>query len=94
MPYKVFKMGLAMALSICILMCREKPSNNSITWDSNGFKLNGHYILFPTGGIQYYRIPPGEWEDRLMKLRAAGINLAEVYISWEFHEPEEGMSRA
>jgi len=79
-----------MALSLCFLMCREKPSNNSISWDSRGFKLNGHYALFPIGGIQYYRIPPGEWEDRLRKMRAAGINLAEVYISWAFHEPEEG----
>jgi len=90
MSNQALKMGFIMVISLCFLMCREKPSNNSITWDSRGFKINGHYALFPTGGIQYYRIPPGEWEDRLRKLKAAGITLAEVYISWEFHEPEEG----
>ncbi len=77
-------------LVLSILGCREKVVTNSITWDARGFKVNGHYTLFTMGGIQYYRIPPGEWEDRLRKMKGAGINIVEVYLSWAFHEPEEG----
>lgn len=84
------KIAPACVLCLALLGCREKPIINSITWDSKGFMINGHYALFLIGGIQYYRIPPGEWEDRLRKMKGAGITMAEVYISWAFHEPEEG----
>jgi len=79
---------------ICLtsLGCRQKLNIpiNSITWDSRGFKIDGKYTLFNIGGLMYWRTPPGEWEDRLKKMKGSGINMVETYVSWVFHEPEEG----
>jgi len=86
--FKVLVLLLPLILSLSV--CREKPPKNSIAWDDKGFKINGQYTLFIIGGIQYYRLPPGEWEDRLRKLKAAGVNMVEVYVSWASHEPDEG----
>jgi beta-galactosidase len=33
---------------------------------------------------------PEYWQDRLTKLRAAGLNTVETYIPWNITEPEEG----
>jgi beta-galactosidase len=41
------------------------------------------------GEIHYFRITPGEWEDRIRKGSAAFLNTIGSYIPWNFHEPEE-----
>jgi beta-galactosidase len=33
---------------------------------------------------------PEYWEDRLIKLKACGLNTVEIYVPWNFHEPVEG----
>ncbi|QYR22956.1 beta-galactosidase [Paenibacillus sp. sptzw28] len=43
-----------------------------------------------SGAIHYFRVVPEYWRDRLLKLRACGLNTVETYIPWNFHEPEEG----
>ena len=40
--------------------------------------------------MHYFRIPQEYWEDRLLKLRAAGLNTVETYVPWNFHEPKKG----
>lgn len=42
------------------------------------------------GELHYFRIPRALWRDRLRKARAAFLNMAGVYIPWNYHEPEEG----
>lgn len=41
--------------------------------------------------MHYFRIPSTYWRDRLKKLRAAGLNTVETYVSWNLHEPENGV---
>lgn len=43
-----------------------------------------------SGGIHYFRTVPEHWGDRLMKLKALGLNTVETYIPWNFHEPKKG----
>lgn len=43
-----------------------------------------------SGAMHYFRIPSEYWEDRLLKLRAAGLNTVETYVPWNFHEPKKG----
>ncbi|ETP70319.1 hypothetical protein G159_01975 [Planococcus glaciei CHR43] len=43
-----------------------------------------------SGGIHYFRTVPEQWEDRLQKLKALGLNTVETYIPWNFHEPKKG----
>ncbi|KAJ3615417.1 hypothetical protein MTP99_007473 [Tenebrio molitor] len=37
--------------------------------------------------MHYFRIPPELWQDRLRKLRAAGLNTVETSIAWNIHHP-------
>ncbi|MGN0457803.1 MAG: beta-galactosidase family protein [Eubacterium sp.] len=53
------------------------------------FYLNGKKINIYSGTMHYFRIPCEYWEDRLQKLKAAGLNTVETYVAWNMHEPEE-----
>ncbi|MDR2267575.1 MAG: beta-galactosidase [Christensenellaceae bacterium] len=58
--------------------------------EGNEFKLNGETFKIYSGAIHYFRILPEYWEDRLMKLKAAGFNTVETYVAWNIHEPKQG----
>ncbi|VDM46712.1 unnamed protein product [Toxocara canis] len=36
---------------------------------------------------------PDQWNDRLSRMRAAGLNAIQIYIPWNFHEVYEGIPR-
>lgn len=40
--------------------------------------------------MQYFRVRPDQWEDRLQRLAALGVNTVDTYIAWNFHEGVEG----
>lgn len=44
-----------------------------------------------SGSIHYYRVPQGEWADRLLKAKLGGLNTIQTYIEWASHEPQEGV---
>ncbi|KYG34794.1 glycoside hydrolase family 35 protein [Alkalihalobacillus trypoxylicola] len=54
------------------------------------FYLDGKPFQILSGGIHYFRVPPAYWKDRLLKLRALGLNTVETYVPWNFHEPKKG----
>ena len=54
------------------------------------FYLNGERFNIYSGAMHYFRIPHEYWEDRLLKLKAAGLNTVETYVAWNVHEPKEG----
>ncbi|MGN0485604.1 MAG: beta-galactosidase family protein [Acutalibacteraceae bacterium] len=54
------------------------------------FYLNGEKFNVYSGTIHYFRVPAEYWEDRLLKLKAAGFNTVETYVAWNMHEPNEG----
>ncbi|MGC8570918.1 MAG: beta-galactosidase [Caldivirga sp.] len=43
------------------------------------------------GEVHYFRVPRGLWEDRLLKLRQAGLNCLNTYFAWNYHEVEPGL---
>ena len=51
--------------------------------DNNEFKVY-------SGAIHYFRVMPEYWRDRLLKLKAMGLNVVETYVAWNVHEPKEG----
>ena len=53
------------------------------------FYLNGEKFNIYSGAIHYFRVPHQYWEDRLRKLKAAGLNTVETYIAWNMHQPKE-----
>ncbi len=54
------------------------------------FYLDGKEFKIYSGAMHYFRIPEQYWEDRLLKLRAAGLNTVETYVPWNLHEKREG----
>lgn len=54
------------------------------------FTINGEDVFLYGGEFHYFRVPKGEWENRLDKLIEAGCNLVSTYVPWVWHEIEEG----
>ncbi|WP_105968757.1 beta-galactosidase [Streptomyces geranii] len=49
---------------------------------------------FPVSGeFHYSRYPAGEWEEELLKMKAAGITAVASYVIWIHHEEIEGRVR-
>jgi beta-galactosidase len=44
-----------------------------------------------SGGIHYFRIHPDLWRDRLLRLKALGLNTIETYVAWNVHERVRGV---
>ena len=60
-----------------------------ITYDNVSFKIDRKRIFIYGGELQYFRIPEGEWQDRVEKAKAAFINTISNYIPWNWHEEME-----
>lgn len=55
---------------------REKAIEFSVLGES--FVVEGRNMRILSGAIHYFRVVPGYWEDRLMRLKAAGLNTVET----------------
>uniref|UniRef100_A0A8C6C5U0 Beta-galactosidase n=2 Tax=Monodon monoceros TaxID=40151 RepID=A0A8C6C5U0_MONMO len=42
------------------------------------------------GSVHYFRVPREYWRDRLLKVKACGLNTLTTYVPWNLHEPERG----
>lgn len=57
---------------------------------SDSFYFDSKPLRILSGAIHYFRTLPPYWEDRLIKLKGAGLNTVETYVPWNLHEPREG----
>lgn len=55
----------------------------------NQFFYNRKPVRILSGAIHYFRVVPEYWKDRLLKLKACGLNTVETYVAWNLHEPEK-----
>ncbi|XP_030008184.1 beta-galactosidase-1-like protein 2 [Sphaeramia orbicularis] len=58
--------------------------------NSSQFTLEGEPFRVLGGSVHYFRVPKAYWEDRLLKMKACGINTLTTYVPWNLHEPERG----
>ena len=54
------------------------------------FKLNGKDLRILGGSFHYFRVLPQYWKDRLLKMKAAGLNSVQIYSPWNLHEETPG----
>ncbi|KAI9537213.1 hypothetical protein NQZ68_027247 [Dissostichus eleginoides] len=59
--------------------------------NSSQFTLEGKPFHILGGSIHYFRVPRAYWEDRLLKMKACGLNTLTTYVPWNMHEPERGV---
>ncbi|KAI6185978.1 Beta-galactosidase [Aphelenchoides besseyi] len=60
-----------------------------VNCEKNQFELDGKPFRYISGEIHYFRIPRQLWNDRLQRMRAMGLNVAQVYVAWNWHEEQE-----
>jgi len=60
------------------------------TIGANDFLLDGRPFRVLSGALQYFRVHPGQWADRIGKARRMGLNTIETYIPWNAHSPVPG----
>ncbi len=80
---------LAIFLGFCNIVYGAKPSF-IIDYPNNQFLKDGSPFRYISGSIHYQRIPNPYWRDRLMKMKAAGLNAIQFYVPWNLHEPYPG----
>lgn len=57
-----------------------------VTFDRHSLEIDGARRIVRAGSLHYFRLPdPGLWEDRIAKMKAAGLNAVDVYYPWNYH---------
>ncbi|KAM3601459.1 uncharacterized protein V6R79_013199 [Siganus canaliculatus] len=59
--------------------------------NSSQFTLEGQPFHILGGSIHYFRVPRAYWRDRLLKMKACGINTLTTSVPWSLHQPEKGV---
>ncbi len=52
--------------------------------------LNGKPWLPVMGEFHFSRVPEAEWEEEILKMKAAGVSIVATYVFWIHHEEVEG----
>ncbi|ESP02347.1 hypothetical protein LOTGIDRAFT_224863 [Lottia gigantea] len=68
----------------------SKIMSMGLQFKDRKFMLNGKEIWIMSGAMHYFRVMPEYWRDRMLKMKAGGLNTIETYVSWNLHEPEPG----
>jgi beta-galactosidase len=63
---------------------------SGVTYDRHGWIVKGRRPFINCGEIHYFRVPPDQWTDRLLKARQAFLNAIGAYMAWNWHEKKPG----
>lgn len=78
------------ALAVLVLASGLAGGQRDFRLGEKDFLLGGRPFRIMAGEIHYQRIPPEYWADRLLKVKAAGLNTVGTYVFWNALEPEPG----
>lgn len=97
-----FTLQLSLLVSSLLFASNYFTSSNQIIASANEqdsvkivngypqFQFKGKAFFAHSTAFFYNRIPRDEWAASLVKLKEMGINTVDLYIAWNWHEPEEG----
>lgn len=66
------------------------PKDKAIEINSLYMTIGGKPMLPVMGELHFSRIRKDLWEDRILKMKASGINVIATYLFWNHHEEIEG----
>ncbi|MEQ2258877.1 Beta-galactosidase-1-like protein 2 [Xenotaenia resolanae] len=72
------------------LMGWKRSRKVGLSTNSSQFTLEGEPFRILGGSVHYFRVPRAYWRDRLMKMKACGINTLTTCVPWSLHQPEKG----
>lgn len=52
--------------------------------------IDGKPVFIYGGDLSYCRVPRRYWKDRMLQMKAAGLNTITMYVVWGYHQEEEG----
>ncbi|XP_071317388.1 beta-galactosidase-1-like protein 2 [Trachinotus anak] len=70
---------------------RRMSRKVGLSANSSQFTLEGEPFHILGGSVHYFRVPRAYWRDRLMKMKACGINTLTTHVPWSLHQPERGV---
>eukprot|EP00795_Rhopilema_esculentum_P014374 gene14374-5422_t len=79
-----------LCLLLALIIGFSEPRSFTIDYQNNCFLKDGQPFRYISGGMHYFRVPEFYWEDRLKKIKAAGLNAIQTYVAWNVHEPTQG----
>src|SRR6185503_3049509 len=66
------------------------PSGHAIGVNSMYLTMDARPWLPVMGEFHYSRVPESEWEEELLKMKSAGVQIVSTYVIWIHHEEIEG----
>ena len=66
------------------------PNGDAIGLNARALTLNGKPWLPVAGEFHFSRFPRAQWDDELLKMKAAGVNVVSTYVIWIHHEEIKG----
>ena len=69
---------------------QTSPSGHTIGLNSMHLTIDGRPWLPVMGEFHYSRVPESEWEEELLKMKTAGVQIISTYVIWIHHEEVEG----
>ena len=51
--------------------------------------IDGKPVFIFGGDLSYCRVPRRLWKDRILQMKAAGLNTITMYVVWGFHQEAE-----
>jgi beta-galactosidase len=66
------------------------PDGDTIGVNSEYLTLNGKPWLPVMGEFHYSRYPAARWEEELLKMKSAGVQIVSTYVIWIHHEQVRG----
>jgi hypothetical protein len=68
----------------------KSPIGAKIGLNSRFLTLNGAPWLPVMGEFHFSRYPRAQWEEEILKMKSAGVNIIAAYIIWIHHEETKG----
>jgi hypothetical protein len=66
------------------------PSGHALGLNDRYLTFDGKPWLPVMGEFHFSRYPREQWEEELLKMKAAGVNIVSTYVLWIHHEEIEG----
>ncbi|WP_324678331.1 beta-galactosidase [Hymenobacter sp. GOD-10R] len=66
------------------------PTGHKLEVNSQYLTRDGKPWLPVMGEFHFARFPRARWEEQLLKMKAAGVQIVAAYVFWIFHEEEQG----
>jgi beta-galactosidase len=68
----------------------KSPAGSVLGVNSRYLTLDGKPWLPVMGEFHFSRVPESQWEEDILKMKAAGVNIVATYVIWIHHEEIEG----